>query len=83
MQNLITIEDEKVITINGATKVVSSTPTQSVILTEKNQLTITGSELEVKKLNIENNEVVLSGNIFNVKFCNKQEKQPFLKRLFK
>ncbi len=83
MQELITIENEKNISIKGATKVVSSTPTQAVVLAENSTIVICGSELEVKKLDIENKEVSLAGMITSIKFSQKIEKQPFFKRIFK
>lgn len=83
MNEIIYIENEKNISIKGAKKVVSSTPSQTVAQTELSIIIFSGSEMEVKKLDIENQEVVLSGNITNIKFSKKVEKQPFLKRIFK
>lgn len=83
MQELISIENENSILINGATKVVSSIPTQAVIETKLSMIVIAGNELEVKKLDIENDKVVLSGKILGIKFNNPSNKQSFLKRIFK
>lgn len=83
MQELISIENENSILINGATKVVSSIPTQAVIETKLSMIVIAGNELEVKKLDIENDKVVLSGKILGIKFNNPLNKQSFLKRIFK
>jgi len=83
MQELITIENENNILIKGAKKVVSSLPTQTAIETNLSTIIILGSDLEVKKLDIENGEVVLNGKITNLKFANTTTKQPFLKRIFK
>lgn len=83
MNTLLTLEDEKVLSIKGATKVVMATLTQSIILTEKKQINISGNNIEVKKLDIENGLVILSGDFINFKFVSKGNKTPFLKRLFK
>ena len=83
MQELISIENENSILINGATKIVSSIPTQTVIETKLSMIVIAGNELEVKKLDIENDKVVLSGKILGIKFNNPSNKQSFLKRIFK
>ncbi len=83
MNDLVTIENQKQITIKGATKVLSSTQNQSVVEVEGSTLVVSGSNLEVKKLDLDNKEVVFSGNISSLKFNNKAEKQPFLKRIFK
>ena len=83
MNTLLTLEDEKVLSIKGATKVVMATLTQSIILTEKKQINISGNNIEVKKLDIENGLVILSGDFISFKFVSKGNKTPFLKRLFK
>ena len=83
MQELISIENENSILINGTTKIVSSITTQKVIETKLSMIVIAGNELEVKKLDIENDKVVLSGKILGIKFNNPSNKQSFLKRIFK
>lgn len=83
MQELICIENEKAVSVKGAKKIISSTPTQTIIQTQSSSVIFSGSQMEVKKLDIENGEVVLSGDIYNVKFSRKTEKQPLFKRIFK
>ncbi len=79
----ILIEDRKKLTLIGATKVVSATNTQSVVEVANNNVVITGSNIEVTKLNLDNKEVCFSGNILGVKYVQKAEKGNFIKRLFK
>ncbi|MBQ8909255.1 MAG: hypothetical protein IJY90_03115 [Clostridia bacterium] len=70
--------------IKGATKVVSSTQAQAVVEAGEKSFVITGSALEVKKLNLEEGEVVFTGNVSLIKIGRVQDKkQPLLKRLFK
>lgn len=83
MQELITIENQNKILVKGAKKVVSSLPTQVALETNLAIVIITGSDLEVKKLDIENAEVVINGKISNIKFNNPSDKQPLFKRIFK
>ena len=83
MNTLLTLEDEKILSIKGATKVVMATATQAIVLTEKKQINISGNNIEVKKLDIENESVVFSGYFLSFKFVSKGEKVPFLKRIFK
>lgn len=83
MEEYISIENEKKVLVRGVTKVVSSTPTQSVIQTALSTIVFSGSNIEVKKLDIENGEIALEGTFLNIKFSQKGEKQPFLKRIFK
>lgn len=70
--------------IKGATKVVSSSQNQAVIETGESVMVLSGNNIEVKKLNLEEGEVCLNGN-FNLIKLNKHggKKQPLLKRIFK
>jgi len=79
----LTIDSQNNLSVLGAKKVVSCTQSQAVIETNNKKLIITGSEIEVKKLNLENGEICLCGNFSNLKFMTESEKKPFLKRLFK
>lgn len=83
MSELVSIENQNLIVVKGATKVCSATQNQAVVLCDETTIVITGNEMEVKKLDLDNKEVCFSGKINNVKFSNKSEKQPFLKRIFK
>lgn len=84
MNELITIENSSSITINGATKVVSSTQNQAIVETKENTIIITGTGLEVRKLDLDNCEVSFLGKITNIKFTALGgSKTPFLKRIFK
>lgn len=70
--------------IKGATKVISSTQTQAVIETTENGIVVLGNEIEVKKLNLEEGEIVLNGKFSCFKFgAVAGKKQPLLKRIFK
>ena len=82
MSEYITIENENKIAIKGVKKVNSCTPTNCVLEAEST-IMISGNGLEVLKLDIDNEEVILQGNLFGVKFVQKGPKQPFLKRIFK
>lgn len=84
MNEIITIENREAITIKGATRVISSTQTQAVVETKETSIIITGNDLEVRKLDLENNEVAFSGKIGNIKFSSStNNKTPLLKRIFK
>ena len=83
MENKVIIDNRKLITIFGATKVISSTLTQAVVEINDATMIISGSNMEVVKLNLEDKEVEFSGEIKEVKHSHKQEKTSFLKRIFK
>lgn len=82
VKNLILNGDELVLT--GVTKIVSSSPTQSIIDTEEGGVLLVGTEMEVKKLNLEEKEVELFGKFTMIKFGIPTGKKPsLLKRIFK
>lgn len=81
--NTITLDNQNYLTILGATKVTSSTPTQTVVEQGETSIIITGGDLEIKKLDLENKEVSIAGKINNLKFTTKSEKVPLMKRIFK
>ena len=83
MGNILNLDGEK-LQIKEAEKVVSSTQSQAVVETKSSTIVVSGVEIEVKKLNLEEGEVELSGKYNSIKFSNLgQKKQPLLKRIFK
>lgn len=83
MGNILNLDGEK-LQIKEAEKVVSSTQSQAVVETKSSTIVVSGSEIEVKKLNLDEGEVELSGKYNSIKFSNLgQKKQPLLKRIFK
>ena len=79
----ILIEERKKIVINGATKVVSATSTQAVVEIGSCNLVITGTKLEVTKLDLDHKEVNFSGEFNSLKYVSKTEKGGLIKRIFK
>lgn len=69
--------------IKGATKVASSTISQAVIETGESEIIVLGQNIEVKKLNLDDKEVCLSGNFSQLKFNSHTAKVPLIKRIFK
>ena len=61
MEEKIVLDNRKLLTIIGATKVVSSTNTQAVVEVGDTNVLICGNELEVVKLDLEDKEVEFSG----------------------
>ena len=83
MNGFIHLEGE-LLQIKGATKVTSSTPTQAMIELGGNAIVATGNGIEVKKLNLDEGEVVLSGKFSNMKLSEASgAKGSLLKRIFK
>ena len=77
------IEDRKKLILTGATKVISSTSSQAVVEVGDTNIVISGTNIEVTKLDLDNKTVTFSGNINSVKYTAKTEKTSLLKRMFK
>lgn len=82
MEN-ITIENRGFITITGATKMLSSTETQSVVEIGDCNVVISGQNLEITKLDLDNKEVNIKGLVNSLKYSQKADKTNLFKRLFK
>lgn len=83
MEYILHIEGNS-LCLKGATKVVSATATQAVVEAGGKNIVIAGCDIEVKRLNLEENEVNLQGNFSQIKMGQSQDKkQPLLKRIFK
>ena len=73
-----------IVTIKGATKVVSSTTSQAVVEMGEKCVVLSGEKIEVKKLNLEEGEVCFEGEFLNIKFTHSSGKKgSLLKRIFK
>ena len=83
MSEILNIENRNCICLQGATKVVSSTNTQAIVCSESGSIIISGTGLEVTKLDLDNKLVSFSGNITGIKFTKTSEKVSFIKRIFK
>ena len=84
MSECLTIENYEKVELQGATKVVSATNNQAVIETTAKTIVLSGANLEITKLGLDNHLVCLSGTISSLKFSLKKKKKPsLLKRIFK
>ena len=70
--------------IDGATKIISSSQTQAEVETQSECIVVSGIEIEVKGLDLEKGEALISGKFNNIKFSKaKGQNQSFIKRIFK
>lgn len=79
----IYLEDRKKLIVKGATKIVSSTTSQAVVELSDTTIVISGNNLEITNLNLENHEVSFAGTVNSIKYTQKAEKKSLLKKLFK
>ena len=81
ISNTITLENRKRIMVTGITEVVSQVDKAVVAKTADSLINISGSELRVTKLNLEEGVLVVDGKIDSFKYCETQK--GFFKRVFK
>ena len=82
MQSIL-IENQNQTTITGATKILSSTNAQAVVELANNTLILNGNNIEITKLDLENNLVVFNGEINSLKYNKKSQKIGIIKRILK
>ncbi len=81
MQNTITLTNRQTLNILGVTKVNGVSPSEVVLEIEGDKLIVTGEEMEVQTLDVENKVLTILGKINSMKFTG--PKVPLLKRIFK
>ena len=82
-EQLIVLSNKKNLSVTGTNKVISLKPDLIQLDTNNGGLMITGSNLELIKLDNETTRAELSGDIDGIKFLGKQIKEPFFRKIFK
>ena len=83
-QNVI-IENRERMSISGVIDIHSFDDEVVLVETELGILTIKGEDLRLNKLNLENNELIIEGNIIAMAYSQKSETKAkgFMNKLFK
>ena len=80
----IILENRKKLTVSGIKDVESFFPEKIVFVTDDGNLTVSGAEMKVKKLSVENGEAVVEGEISGCVYSSgKDNRESFLKRVFR
>lgn len=81
--NLI-LENRQKLTAGGIRDVESFSPEKIVLLTSEHLLTVTGSDLKVKKLSTESGEIFIEGEINGCVYTpGRGERESFLRKVLK
>lgn len=80
-QSTINLVDRKYLTISGVDNVKDVSPNLINLFTMGQNMSISGENMQVIKLDVENGNLKIEGKIDDIKYNAKKEK--FLKRLFK
>lgn len=82
----IILENRKKLTLMGAEEVISFDDEKILLNTKLGFLTIKGSELKMNKLDVQNGDLIIVGNISSIVYSGKElkrEKENIISRLFK
>lgn len=82
----IVLENRKKLTLMGAEEVISFDDEKILLNTKLGFLTIKGSELKMNKLDVQNGDLIIVGNISSIVYSGKElkkEKENIISRLFK
>lgn len=82
MEHTITLVDRKHLTITGVEKMVSVKPDLVQLKSSAGDIIITGQNIEVTKLDLEQHMLSLTGRFDSIKYS-ENTKTPLLKKIFK
>ena len=83
LNNNITLDNRKKIMVTGIVEVVSSTDKTVITKTQTHLIYINGNLLRIAKLNLEENVLIVEGEINEIKYVVKNQTKSLFKRLFK
>lgn len=83
--HLITIENRKLLSIEGITDIDRFDEREVVLYTKMGELTITGRELHIHAISIENGSLSVEGDIWSLQYGDKDKQSPvsLLGKLFR
>ncbi|MCF0146949.1 MAG: sporulation protein YabP [Clostridium sp.] len=82
----IVLENRKKLTLTGVEEVISFDDEKILLNTKLGFLTIKGSELKMNKLDVQNGDVIIVGNVASIVYSSKEikkEKESIISKLFK
>ena len=82
----IVLENRQKMTLTGVLEVISFDDEKIFLNTKLGNLTIKGSDLKTNKLDVQNGDIIIMGNISYIVYSGKdikKEKQSLIEKLFK
>lgn len=82
---LVTIGDRNTLRVTGITDMDRFDEREIVLYTTLGELTVTGKELHIGKINLETGELLVEGDIWGIQYGDKDKQSPlhFFGRLFR
>ena len=77
------IDSRQLLSVTGVKDVVSFNEQEVLLLTEGGELAVSGEELHITKLNLDDGVVALEGEIVSLDYDEPQAKGSLFKRLFR
>lgn len=71
----IVLENRKKLTLTGVEEVISFDDEKILLNTKLGFLTIKGSELKMNKLDVQNGDVIIVGNVSSIVYSSKENKK--------
>lgn len=83
--HLITLENRKMLSISGITDIDSFDEREIILYTSMGELTVTGRELHIHSISIENGSLSVEGDIWSLQYGDKDKQSPvsLLGKLFR
>ena len=82
VEHTLTLTNRKYLTITGVDKVISVKPELLQLKSVAGNILISGQNIEVTKLDVEQHSITLAGKFDNIKYI-ENTKTPLLKKIFK
>ena len=79
----IFLEDKSYLKLTGITDIINLTETQAYVSVCGELLEIKGNNLKCENFSVDSGDLIITGNIFNLKYQEKKEKHGIIKRIFK
>ena len=81
-EHILTLDARKHLSISGIDKVISVKPDTFQAKSVVGDIVVTGQNIEVVKLDLEQHTIILNGKFDNIKYL-ENNKTPLLKKIFK
>lgn len=82
-QQTIILQNKSQLSISGTNKIISLKPDLIQLDTVYGGIIITGSNLELIKLDNQSSTAEISGDVSSLKFAEAKSKEPFFRKIFK
>jgi sporulation protein YabP len=74
-RSFLSLENRKKMNLDGVTEIISFNDEQILLKTVLGNMDIRGEELKMNKLDVQNGDVVISGNITYIVYTSEEKKQ--------